>query len=323
MTINKKVIIPLLFVLFAAFGLEEIAGEFVKFGPGRWTDSTGWNVSNRKSKIDGDLNITGAYLLNGSPFTGTGVSYDTVVTKKDTARFLHKTDSVRFALIDAGSNAFVGDVTANSFQTLNGVVCDALTVTGGSTSSISGVLTVQDSSGFANDLTIGATLTALAGLTLSDATKIIINSASDILYKVTTGGAHVMETTSGRDVMKADSTSGTGTLPQGLESIWGGTKLLYQKYIRGVAPTGNATVSYAHGLTDGTIIGASIWLRHDTTYTGGYAPARNWNIQPGATYDATILYYAGYDSLYCWARFPVAATATRGDSLYFLLTYIK
>lgn len=131
------------------------------------------------------------------------------------------------------------------------------------------------------------------------------------------------QTSSQNTVLTADSTNGVAFKPDGINSIgWGSEPKLRTKFIRGVAPTGNSTVTFAHGLTDNRIISADIWLRHDTTYTTAYHTARNWYVQPGASYDPTILYYAGFDSLYCWARFPAAATATRGDSLYFVLTYI-
>ena len=132
-----------------------------------------------------------------------------------------------------------------------------------------------------------------------------------------------MRTVAGNKLIAADSIYGVGLKPAGMDAIgWGSEPKLRTKFIRGVAPTGNSTVTFAHGLTDNRIISADIWLRHDTTYTTAYHTARNWYVQPGATYDPTILYYAGFDSLYCWARFPAAATATRGDSLYFVLTYI-
>lgn len=121
-------------------------------------------------------------------------------------------------------------------------------------------------------------------------------------------------------LLTLDSADGIGYHPKRNDASWTGN-LLRTKFIRGVSPTGNSTVTYAHGITDGRIIDMRCWLRHDTTATSAYHTARNWYVHPNATYDPTLTYYAGYDSLYVWARFPVGSTATRGDSLYFLLTY--
>lgn len=288
------------FLLFTAFSLEEIAGEFVKFGPGRWTDSTGWNVSNRKSKINGDIDVMGSVLQNGSPIAG-AVSYDTIVTKKDTSRFFHKVDTTRLAGVKRG-NTFTGT------NTFSGLLYTGTTETGNTT--VTGTFDVN--TGVA---TFGS------AIQLIDNTKVITASGSDILYKVSTGGAHKFQTAGGTDLLTVDSASGIGSRVGGMSGIWGSEPLLRQKLIRGVAPTGNSTVTFAHGLTDGTIVSANIWLRHDTTATGFYT-ARNWYVHPNTTFEPTLIYYAGYDSLYCWARFPAGSTATRGDSLYFLLTYI-
>ena len=132
--------------------------------------------------------------------------------------------------------------------------------------------------------------------------------------------AHSFNTEYGTVIGYIDSASGLTHKVATSDGSWNGSTIGY-KFLRTVAPTGNSTVTVAHGLADGRIIDARIWLRHDTTYTTAYHTAANWYVQPGASYDATILYYAGYDGTYCFARFPAAATATRGDSLYFLLTY--
>jgi len=146
-----------------------------------------------------------------------------------------------------------------------------------------------------------------------------INEGVDVLNL--TSDAFTFSNVSGTTaIISADSTEGMGFHPKRNDASWTGN-ILRTKFIRGVAPTGNSTVTFAHGITDGRIVSASIWLRHDTTATNGNFTAANWYVQPGASYDATLLYYAGYDGTYAWARFPVAATATRGDSLYFLLTY--
>ena len=161
------------------------------------------------------------------------------------------------------------------------------------------------------------------GVRFADTDIYIDDDGLDLRYSVETNGSHIFSTKSLTTLMTVDSIYGFATKIEGLASIgWGSAPVVRTKLIRGVAPTGNSTVTYAHGVTDGRIINCNIWLRHDTTATSAYHAAANWYVQPGAYYDATILYYAGFDSLYCWARFPAAATATRGDSLYFVLTYI-
>ena len=338
MKFNKSIIIPLLVLLFAGFGLEQLVLPYISFGSGRWSDSVGSNVSNRSSRINGNLNVTGNYYKNGVLFTGgggsvisasdesdgildevtgldfvgntfratgdTGTGLLTLTATMDTNNYYsrYRLDTSDIALLSQSAD-FAGDVTAAQFQTLGSIVGDELTIN--STSSLTGLVTV------------------LNGIQISDATKVIVNSSNDILYKVTTGGAHKFQTAGGTVLAKVDSSNAFSSRIAGMDNLWNGTSLIGQKLIRGVAPTGNSTVTFAHGLTDGKIIGANIWLRHDTTATSVYHTARNWYVHPNSTYDATLTYYAGYDSLYCWARFPATATATRGDSLYFLLTYIQ
>ena len=134
---------------------------------------------------------------------------------------------------------------------------------------------------------------------------------------------YINKTPYGTTVSQLDSIYGFAGKIEGLASIgWGSGPTIRTKLIRGVSPTGNSTVTYAHGVTDGRIINCNIWLRHDTTATSAYHTAANWYVQPGASYDATLLYYGGFDGTYVWARFPAAAVNTRGDSLYFLIQYI-
>ena len=158
------------------------------------------------------------------------------------------------------------------------------------------------------------------GVRFGDTDITIDDDGLDLRYIVENGGQHIFTTKTGTELATIDSANGLSHQVVRNDASWNGATLGY-KFLRTVAPTGNSTVTVAHGLTDGRIIDARIWLRHDTTYTTAYHTAANWYVQPGASYDATILYYAGYDGTYCFARFPAAATATRGDSLYFLLTY--
>jgi len=168
----------------------------------------------------------------------------------------------------------------------------------------------------------GVILTDYSGITWDGANDLVVSGEAGALV-VRGSSTHAIYTGSGTNLLSIDSTTGIEYRIENMGGIWSGTSRVGQKLIRGVAPTGNSTVTFAHGITDGKILSADIWLRHDTTATSAYHTAANWYVQPGASYDPTILYYGGFDGTYCWARFPVAATATRGDSLYFLLTYIK
>lgn len=318
MTINKKVIIPLLFLLFAAFGLEEIAGEFIKFGQGRWTDSTGWNVSNRKSKINGDLDVMGSVLQNGSPIAG-AVSYDTIVTKKDTARFFHKVDTTRLAGLKR-ANTFTGTNDFNAMTSIADVdITGALQIVGGSA-------------------TIGVLPNFQSGIQLSDATKVIINSGSNILYQVTTGGSHIFETASGTDIIDADTaattfSSVTNTFSGNVNvtgfSQFGNSPGIKFKIVGGVMPnTAAAMNSYAHGISYGNskIVGWTVTARSDST--GAIATITGANdmfVYPGYSQITQLNYSATVDSLYCNVR-TLGATNTAslfGDSVRFVLIYVE
>lgn len=318
MKLRKEFIIPLAVLVFAVLGLE-ITGVTLGIGTATFHDTLSSKLTlNKGLNVNGVLSVNGSAITGGSVITAsdegseieddmTGINFAgnlfTATTSSGAVTLTANLDTTKIATLNR-SNTFTNTNTFNG-QTYTGAIETGNTTVTGTFDVTTGVATFG------------------AAINLIDNTKVITASGGDILYKVTTGGAHIMETQSGTDLMKADSTSGAQVRVAGMESIWGGTSLLAYKLIRGVAPTGNSTVTFAHGLTDGKILNANIWLRHDTTYTTAYHTARNWYVHPNSTYDATLTYYAGFDSLYCWARFPATATATRGDSLYFFLTYIK
>ena len=158
------------------------------------------------------------------------------------------------------------------------------------------------------------------GVRFGDTNIYIDDDGLDMRFSTATNGSYIFGTKSLTTLASIDSTNGLSHKVATSNGSWNGANIAY-KFLRTVAPTGNSTVTVAHGLTDGRIIDARIWLRHDTTLTTAYYTSRNWYVAPNITFEPTITYYAGYDSLYAWARFPAGATATRGDSLYFLLTY--
>ena len=160
------------------------------------------------------------------------------------------------------------------------------------------------------------------GIRFADTNIYIDDDGLDMRFSTTTNGSYIFGTKSLTTLASIDSANGLSHQVLRNDASWNGATIGY-KFLRAVAPTGNSTVTVAHGLTDGRIINMTCWLRHDTTATSSSHTARNWYVHPNSTYDPTLTYYAGYDSLYTWARFPVAATATRGDSLYFFLTYLR
>jgi hypothetical protein len=149
------------------------------------------------------------------------------------------------------------------------------------------------------------------GVRFGDTDITIDDDGLDLRYIVENGGQHIFT---------IDSAGGVEYQVQKGGDYWNGA-LLKTKFIRGISPTGNSTVTYAHGITDGRIISMSCYLRHDTTLTTASNTARNWGVPPNNGYQTDLVYYAGFDSLYVWARFPATSTATRSDSLYFLVQY--
>jgi hypothetical protein len=158
------------------------------------------------------------------------------------------------------------------------------------------------------------------GVRFGDTDITIDDDGLDLRYIVENGGQHIFTTKTGTELATIDSAGGLEYQVQRGGDYWNGA-LLKTKFIRGISPTGNSTVTYAHGITDGRIISMSCYLRHDTTLTTASNTARNWGVPPNNGYQTDLVYYAGFDSLYVWARFPVAATSTRGDSLKFIFTY--
>lgn len=131
--------------------------------------------------------------------------------------------------------------------------------------------------------------------------------------------AHTIATESGTSLIYVDSATGVGQKVN-TAGVWEGSLMKF-KVVRGISPTGNSTVTFAHGLDKNKILGCTIWLRNDTAGTNGNYTDSSWFVAPNSSDNAALLYYAGFDESYAWARFPVAATSTRGDSLKFIFTY--
>lgn len=318
MKLRKELIIPLAVLVFAVLGLE-ITGVKLNIGTATFHDTLSSKLTlNKGLNVNGVLSVNGSAITGGSVITAseegseieddmTGINFAgnlfTATTSSGAVTLTANLDTTKIATLNR-SNTFTNTNTFNG-QTYTGAIETGNTTVTGTFDVTTGVATFG------------------AAINLVDNTKVITASGSDILYKVTTGGAHKLQTIGGTVLAKVDSSNAFSSRIAGMNNLWNGTSLIAQKLVRGVSPTGNSTVTFAHGITDGKVIGASIWLRHDTIATSAYHTAPNWYVHPNSTYDATLTYYAGFDSLYCWARFPATATATRGDSLYFLLSYIQ
>lgn len=341
MKINKTIIIPLLILVFAAFGFEQLVLPYVSFGSGRWSDSIGTNVSNRKARINGDLNIIGNYYKNGVLFSG-GSGTPIVVSNEGT-EVESEMSSINFVGNTFTATSTSGDVTLTSnvdtnnyfsryrldtsnLAMLNEAASFAGDISGANVSTV-GTLSAEDLN--INDLadvwslSVGSTATFIAGITLADATKVIVNSGNDILYKVSTSGAHIFQTQSGTDIARIDSSSGISAKIEGLSGIWGSEPMVKQKLIRGVTASAvNGTQTYAHNITNGRIIGMTATLRVDTSGVSGYG--NDYTIFPFAnTFMGTGYQWTAYfDSLNVGTKLGGSADAIKLDSVFFLLTYI-
>lgn len=337
MKLNKSVIIPIFFFAFAALGLEALVLPYVPFGAGRWSDSVGTNVSNRSSRINGNLNVTGNYYKNGVLFTGgsgspivaseEGVAIESDMTSInfvgntftahspgagevqitstiDTNDLLTRfnLDTSDIALQSEGA-AFTGNVTAQSFQTTGTITGDELTII--------------------NAGSFGALLTVSAGIQIADATKVIINSGNDILYKVTTGGAHIFETQSGTDLLKVDSTNGVGFTGGRVSADPLSGQLLRIKTFRGVlGAAGGAETKFTHGVLLSKIVSVD-WLAKNDTTVAGSGNDQTYTPNNSVAGNGAFLYDTYIDSLYCTARLRSATTGLFNDSVRCMIIYYE
>lgn len=157
------------------------------------------------------------------------------------------------------------------------------------------------------------------GVRFGDTDITIDDDGLDLRYIVENGGQHILTTKTGTELATIDSAEGIGQKVN-TAGVWEGSLMKF-KVVRGISPTGNSTVTFAHGLDENKILGCTIWLRNDTAGTNGNYTDSSWFVAPNSSDNAALLYYAGFDESYAWARFPVAATSTRGDSLKFIFTY--
>lgn len=334
MKLNKTIIIPLLILLFAAFGFEQLVLPYVSFGSGRWSDSIGTNVSNRKARINGDLNVTGNYYKNGILFSG-GSGTPIVVSNEGT-EVESEMSSINFVgnIFTAASSS--GDVTLTSNVDTNNyfsryrldtsnlaMLNEAASFAGdisGANISTTGTLSAADIniSNVADvwTLSVGSTATFIAGgITLADATKVIINSGNDILYKVSTGGAHKFQTAGGTILAKVDSSRGLAQRIEGINSFWGGATMIYEKLVALKVGNSNSTTTAAHGLNHNNILGWKCEIRDDTT---------NTHVSPG-TWFSPWVFYAKIDSLTVTVTVPASpsGTSVANDSAFFLIRYFQ
>ena len=319
MRLRKEFIIPLAVLVFAVMGLE-ITGVTFPIGTATFHDTLSSKLTlNKGLNVNGVLSVNGSAITGGSVITAseegseieddmTGINFAgnlfTATTSSGAVTLTANLDTTKIATLNR-SNTFTNTNTFNG-QTYTGAIETGNTTVTGTLDVTTGVAT------FGN------------AINLIDNTKVITASGSDILYKVTTGGAHIMETISGTDLMKVDSTNGMARIMQGQQSLYGGGTLVYTKLIRGVMPSAvNGTQTYAHGITNGRIIAMNVECRVDTSGVSGYG--NDIHIYP---YASTFMgngyqYTAWYDSLNVGTKIGGTADAIKGDSVFFLLQYIQ
>jgi hypothetical protein len=325
--ITKQMMMPLLVLVFVALGLESLVLPYVPFGSGRWSDSLGTNVSNHAARINGNLNVTGNYYKNGVLFTGGGgsdVDFDTIYSVgKDSTKFL--TLRNRNSTY-TGSNTFNNTTTFDQVYITGNLINDGLSQT--DTLRITNGINVGGPGTISGRLILQSIAIFQAGLQIADATKVIINSGNDILYQVTTGGAHIMETQSGTDLMKVDSANGTQLKVPGMSSssYLGSNPLLSFKVVTVPFSTSAATMtSTAHGLTNNKILAYTVAARIDTTTISTINSANDMLILPGYSQIGQLLYSATVDSLSCNVRTLGSpnSLSLQGDTARFILFYVQ
>lgn len=137
--------------------------------------------------------------------------------------------------------------------------------------------------------------------------------------------AHTINTEAGTSLLYADSAGGLGYLIPGVTGYRGSGTLLRQKLIRGItANTVNGAQTYAHGLANGQIISMTTSVRIDTSDMGGQY-GNDVHISPYANtfMGAGFQYHSWYDSLNVGTYLGGSANAIKGDSVFFILSYIQ
>lgn len=318
MRLRKEFIIPLAVLVFAVMGLE-ITGVTFPIGTATFHDTLSSKLTlNKGLNVNGVLSVNGSAITGGSVITAseedsaieddmTGINFAgnlfTATTSSGAVTLTANLDTTKIATLNR-SNTFTNTNTFNG-QTYTGAIETGNTTVTGTLDVTTGVAT------FGN------------AINLIDNTKVITASGSDILYKVTTGGAHIMETISGTDLMKVDSTNGLGRVIMGQQSYYGGG-LVYTKLIRGVTDSlVNGTKTYPHGITNGRIIAMNVVVRVDTSGASGYE--NDISIFPYAnTFMGSGFQYTAYfDSLNVGTKLGGSANAIKRDSVFFLLQYIQ
>jgi hypothetical protein len=357
---HKRTIIPMMLLIFALLGLEYQVLPYVPFGGGRWIDSVSKNTSNRSIEVRGNVNITGNYYKNGvlfsggggTPITGsdenagildevtgldfvgnifsatgdTGTGLMTLTSTIDTNDFFTRfnLDTTKIGHLSenntwTGSNSFTtGTQTIDALYITSSIVNDGLTQT--DTLRITNGIDVGGPGTVSGRLTLQSIAIFQTGLQIADATKVIINSGSNILYQVTTGGAHVMQTISGTDLMKVDSANGV-TLSIGTTGI--GNGLLNYKLFRGVlGAAGGAETKFTHGVNVSKIVSTSWLAKNDTTIAG--AGNDHWYL-PNVTVagNGAFLYDVYIDSIHVVARLRATSTGVFNDSVKCLIGYFN
>lgn len=318
---HKRTIIPMMLLIFALLGLEYQVLPYVPFGGGRWIDSVSKNTSNRSIEVRGNVNITGNYYKNGVLFSGGG---GTPITGSDENAGI---------LDEVTGLDFVGNIFSATGDTGTGLMTLTSTIDTNDFFTRFNLDTTKIGHLSENNIWTGSN-TFGSGTQTIDALYVTSNIVNNgltqtdtlsVIQGVNVGGAMNVATTLTSNKVTVTDSSGFGNdvTISGFTQLGSSGPAVKQKLITGLSATGNATVTFAHGLSFYKIIGSTIWLRNDTAGTNSYFTAPKWIIAPQTSFSNEVLYYAGLDGTNCWARFPVGAVSTRGDSLFFLITYIE
>jgi hypothetical protein len=301
MKLNKSVIIPILFFVFTALGLEALVLPYVPFGSGRWSDSVGTNVSNRSSRINGNLNVTGNYYKNGVLFTGGG-SGTPIIASNDGTELTAEMTSINITGNYLTATASGGDVTIKSDTG------KMLTVYNLDTTKIG---KYGKDNVFTGSNSFGGT-TAFDNIYMTG--SFISESGITVDALTVVNGATIGTTL----VVTDDLTAQSDLIVDGFSRSGGSGKRIKEMYLKGLlSDTTNKTLRLTHGFNKTTmrnIKGFDVSIYHDTTalvWRGMYS--HNSHYVPHCMY-----VYIDSANVNCTMG---AACALTSDSIYVTLKY--
>ena len=308
MKLRKELIIPLAVLVFAVLGLE-ITGVKLNIGTATFHDTLSSKLTlNKGLNVNGVLSVNGSAITGGSVITAseegseiegdmTGINFAgnlfTATTSSGAVTLTANLDTTKIATLNR-SNTFTNTNTFNG-QTYTGAIETGNTTVTGTFDVTTGVATFG------------------AAINLVDNTKVITASGSDILYKVTIGGAHKFQTSSGTTLANIDSATGFSSATWA--QLGPSAPVEAVKLVRFKVGAPSSTTTAAHGLDHNTIIGWTCTIRDDTT---------NTQVNPQSWYSPWV-YYAKIESLNVSVVIPASplGNSVANDSALFRIVYRK